>query len=198
MRKWLHISFTIIGFFWVVFVQAQKNALPLHPSVISSTPLYNTVQQDSAFVEWNKQLQLFVFLSPDCPLCRNYAPLINKLQTEYGNQVQVHGIVPGRSYPDSQVNEFIKTFSVPYPVLKDSRQQLKNYFNASTTPEVFLLGENGTILYSGAIDNWAVALGKQRIKTTEHYLLDAIKSTLNNIPIAIKHAPPVGCIINDY
>lgn len=198
VRKRLHISLTIIGFFCAMFTYAQKGLLPLNPSVISSTPLYNTLQQNSAFVKWSNRMHLFVFLSPDCPLCRNYAPLLNKIATDYHDEIQVNGIVPGRSYPDSLVNEFVKTFSVQYPLLKDSKQQLKKYFNASATPEVFLLDENGIVLYRGAIDNWAVALGKKRIKVTEHYLYDAINSSLNNMPVATKYAPPVGCIINDY
>lgn len=198
--KQIHTYLTLIGFLGAVVTYAQRTTLLLDPAVISSTSLYNTAQKKPGFITWNtdKPLHLFVFLSPDCPLCRNYAPILNSLEIGYRNQVQVYGIIPGRSYPDSLINEFISTFSVQYPVLKDNGQQLKKYFNASTTPEVYLLDDTGALLYQGAIDNWAVALGKKRVKATEHYLLDAVKNSSDNIPVVIKYAQPVGCIINDY
>lgn len=179
---------------------AQKERLPLSTTVITSIPLYNTLKKDSAFVQWQaaKPLHLFVFLSPDCPLCHNYAPVLNELQRTYKEQLQIHAIVPGRSYADSLVNQFVETFSLKYTILKDTRQQLTKYFKAAATPEVFLLNNSGNLLYRGAIDNWAVSLGKKRIKTTEYYLMDAVDKSLRHLPIATKYVAPVGCIINEY
>ena len=175
-------------------------ALPINTSIISSIPLYNTLQKKTTYIKWQakKTLHLFVFLSPDCPLCRNYAPIINKLEHDYKEEIEIYGIIPGASYPDSEVNEFIHTFSVKYPVLKDSKQQLKKQFNATTTPEVYLLDDAGIVIYRGAIDNWAIDLGKKRVQATEYYLAEAVKNKLNNIPVAIRYVQPVGCIINDY
>lgn len=189
---------------WLLFsmhvLQAQKPQLPLNSALITSVPLYSPLQKDSAFIRWDaeKALHLFIFLSPDCPLCHNYAPLINQLYSQYHQQIQVYSIIPGRSYADSLVQQFAETFSAHYPILKDSHQVLTKYFKASKTPEVFLLNNTGEILYQGAIDDWAVALGKKRIKTTKHYLKDAIENGLKGFPITTAYVPAVGCIINEY
>lgn len=200
MLKWIYTYLTLTLLSLTALVQAQKNVLPFSPAAISAIPLYNTSQKDSVHIKWENDntMHLFVFLSPDCPLCRNYAPLINKIEAIYNKKIKVYGIIPGRSYNDSLVNEFIHTFSVQYPLLKDPQQMLKKYLKASTTPEVYLLNNAGVLLYQGAIDNWAVSLGKKRVKATENYLLDAVNNSLNNIPVAVKYKQPVGCLINDY
>lgn len=198
--KLIRTYLLFVSLFSMHALYAQKLQLPLSSEVITSVPLYNPLQKDSAFITWNaeKALHLFIFLSPDCPLCHNYAPLINQLYVQYNDQIQVYSIIPGRSYSDSLVRQFAETFSVHFPILKDSRQVLTKYFKASKTPEVFLLNNTGKVLYHGAIDDWAVALGKKRIKTTRHYLKDALENGLKGFPIATVYVPAVGCIINEY
>lgn len=149
-------------------------------------------------IEWSKELVLFVFLSPDCPLSRNYIPALNSIYKGYGDKLSIYGIIPGESYPSKEVKEFIDLFSISFPLLKDGKQKLTSYLGATTTPEVFLLKNDGALVYRGAIDDWAVALGKKKIKASKHYLEDAITHSLSNLPFFVKYVQPVGCRINEY
>lgn len=200
VRKFFHIGFVLFCFVWATSATAQPSRR-LQKAVIESTPLINTTTGKNQRIKLRSdtKLYLYIFLSPDCPLCRNYASTVNKILDAYGeDQIQAYGIIPGKSYPDSSINEYIHTFSIQYPILKDAGQKLTKYMKASTTPEVFLTAWNGEVLYQGAIDNWAVGLGKTRAVTTEHYLANAIDGYLNGLPQKFLYIEPVGCLINEY
>ena len=165
---------------------------------IASFHLISTTSKKPDFKTATK-LSCFVFLSPDCPLCKNYSSLINGLKQKYASDLTCYLIVPGNSYSMNEIKSFSKTYLKNAVLYKDANLELSHYLRATVTPEVVLLEmESGKAIYSGALDNWAVSLGKQRIKATENYLLDAIESYLHNQPATVVYKEPVGCLINDF
>ena len=120
-------------------------------------------------------------MSPECPLSENYSKTINELSIEYANNNTFFYIVfPGKFYPRPQIEAFIEKYLLPSEmVIYDPDHLFKKYFSATITPEAFLTDVTGTILYRGAIDNWAITLGKQRQVITEHYVIDAVESSLD-------------------
>lgn len=140
---------------------------------------------------------VFIFMSPECPLSENYSKTINELSATYADKnVRFHIVFPGIFYLRPQIEEFLKKYHLPTEmVIYDPDHSFKEYFSATITPEAFLTDVTGAILYQGAIDNWAITLGKQRQVITEHYVIEAIESVLNNKHIKIKKTRAVGCII---
>ncbi len=141
---------------------------------------------------------LFIFLSPECPLCKNYSSTLNTLYQEFSNDILFYGVIPGKAYTTKEVQAFQSTYKISFPLLIDSNKILSNYLHATITPQAILLDGKQHLLYKGAIDNWAVSLGKQRLKPTEDYLKDAIKESVQHRLITIKRTQAVGCKINDY
>lgn len=141
---------------------------------------------------------VFVFLSPECPLCKNYSVVLNKLAGQYAGQVRFVGIVPGKSYSRKEIRKFRQAYHIPFAIYPDREKAVSNYLAATVTPEVLLLNEQGAALYRGSIDNWVVNLGKKRPAATAHYLIDAIEQGLQQRPIELSYTPPVGCYINDF
>jgi thiol-disulfide isomerase/thioredoxin len=138
-----------------------------------------------------------VFLSPDCPLCRNYTRTLNSLQQQYVAKLTVVGVFPGHAYADEDYLKFNSKYAVAFPLIKDEEKELTHMMGASITPEVFLLNERRELVYSGAIDNWAVSLGKSRKTTTANYLRDAVEEVLSGRSIKTDFVKAVGCYIND-
>lgn len=144
----------------------------------------------------NHKANVFIFISPECPLCENYTKTIKTLQQKYKSQeVAWHSIVAGSYYPMEQIDSFLQVYQFKIPVLLDVQYEMASYFKASVTPEVFVVDENNQIAYSGKIDNWMYKLGIKRPNITEHYLDDALDSILNGKEITIKKTEAVGCII---
>ena len=168
-----------------------------------STPINNSHFQTldgKAFelARLHKKLIAVVFLSSECPLCQNYSLVLNKLQTRFENDLDVVGVFPGKSEQIASCRMFRKKYNIQFILLTDTLRKLDGLLGARITPEVFLLDHNKNLIYHGAIDNWVVALGTTRIKTTENYLEDGVEEFLNGTPVKIKEKPAIGCLINNF
>ncbi len=149
------------------------------------------------FSEKNKPF-LFIFLSPDCPLCQNYSAALNSLQTKYGSEINFYGIIPGKAYTKKEIQTFQSTYKIDFPLYIDKEMNLSKYLKATVTPQVILLDKNKILIYKGAIDDLLQKLGKQKLKATKFYLQEAIENLLKQQPAEIKRTIAIGCKLNDY
>jgi thiol-disulfide isomerase/thioredoxin len=141
---------------------------------------------------------LLVFLSPECPLSKNYAVVIQQLATDFQNQIQVVGIIPGATFSKKEIRQFASKYKLSFPLVIDEKMATVKAVEATVTPEVVLMTNKASLIYRGAIDDWAVDLGKKRTKASREYLRDAIKQTQEGIPVTQKINQPVGCLINEF
>lgn len=139
---------------------------------------------------------VYIFLSPECPLCKNYAPVLQQLQNKY-KDVQFYGIISGKTFTKSEVADYAKDYKITFPILMDADKKVAGYLNATVTPEALLIGNNGKEYYRGLIDDWVTGLGTKRIKATRKYLEQAI----NNLQAGnelVSQTTPIGCLISNY
>lgn len=139
---------------------------------------------------------VLIMLSPECPLCRNYAPVLNELQKRYP-EVSFYGIFPGKGYEPKEVNNFKNEYQLTLTSLIDPQKKLSQYLNATTTPECIFINRMGVVIYRGLIDNWPSGLGQKRKVITEKYLATALERTKSGKTFAITQTKPIGCLIND-
>lgn len=147
---------------------------------------------------FHKKLMAVVFLSPECPLCQNYSLVLNKLQAQFGKDLDIAGVFPGKGVSLADCRAFREKYHIGFLLLSDAGKSLVKTLGARITPEVFLLDRERNVLYHGAIDNWVVSLGKQRSKATENYLEDGIGGYLKGETLKVKEVKSVGCFINEY
>lgn len=190
--------------FLFVLITHTLAAHGINDSVFKRTifrSLYLTEASDNKkelLKESTKKLSLFIFLSPECPLCRQYSSFLKNLYRQFKADVEFYGIIPGKAYSAKEVKKYKDRYAIPFSLLIDENKELSNYLQASVTPQVILLNRNYEMVYKGAIDNLLMQLGKQRLKATEDFLANAISQTLHNERIAVKRTKAVGCRINDY
>ncbi|SHN77586.1 redoxin domain-containing protein [Chitinophaga sp. CF418] len=139
---------------------------------------------------------VYIFLSPECPLCKNYAPVLQGLQSKY-KDVQFYGIISGQTFTQREVAEYAKEYNITFPILMDTDKKVANYLNATVTPEALLIGNNGKEYYRGLIDDWVTGLGTKRIKATRKYLELAINNLLTGNEL-VSQTTPIGCLISNY
>lgn len=146
--------------------------------------------------QYAQQQTVFIFLSPECPLCQNYSVKINKLiQQRRSDSLRFVGVVSGTFYPQDQISRYLVKYELDLPVLLDPEFELAKSLDAEITPEVFYTAPGGEVLYQGAIDDWAISLGQKRINVQNDYLHDAIVAYQNRSPIDPKKTKAVGCFI---
>ena len=142
-------------------------------------------------------LKVYFFLATTCPISQQYTAYINQFTRMAAEKnIQVMLVFPAeKNNIKPAVNRFIQEYKLSAPVLIDKGFRLSKKFNATATPEVFVMNEKDQVLYHGAIDNWFYKLGQNRMQITEHYLDDAIAQAINHQPVLIPFFKPVGCFI---
>jgi hypothetical protein len=124
--------------------------------------------------------------------------VLNGLDSLYKKEVDIIGVFPGKAYTAAEYASYKEKYKVHFTLATDTAGVLVKGLKATVTPEVFLIGKEGKILYSGAIDDWATSLGKHRSAATRHYLQEAITACLQHKEVAVPAVRAVGCLINDY
>jgi thiol-disulfide isomerase/thioredoxin len=167
------------------------------PSEIAQAKL-TAVGKKRKEVFFSSPLSVFVLLSPECPLCKNYSTVLNKINGQFSGDLSVYGIVPGKAYSAKEISKFIKDYKINFPVYVDSKKELTTYIEGTVTPEVILMNQQGEVIYRGAIDDWVSDLGKKKLVVSNEYLKTAIKQYLQNQTVSIKSVEPIGCLINEF
>ena len=182
----------LVLLFGMLFSACDKKVLQY-----SKINLIDTEGKDRAVSSLKGRFIVLTFLSPECPLSENYTLTLKDLQSEFiDKEVFFYSIFPGTFYPKPQIIEFLKKYGLPESSgFFDPDYRLRDYCQATTTPEVFVIDQLGQIQYRGAIDNWAITLGKQRQVVSQHYLRDALIELLDDKKVTIPKTPAVGCII---
>jgi len=141
------------------------------------------------------QLKVYIFYAPECPLSQKYTLTIANLYHKYGSKIEFIGVFPGAEESAGQYENFKTKYKIKYPLLKDPKLTLVKALKATVTPEAFLLDPSGKIIYHGAIDDWAIKLGKTKQQATVNYLENAIEGLLNHTSVEPHYVKPIGCYI---
>ncbi len=139
---------------------------------------------------------VLVFISHECPITQQYAPLLRQLHGQYQSKgIAFYGVFPQGKYKPGELAAFAGLYGIPFRLLIDRRGKCAEWLDARVVPEVFLLDSGSRVLYSGAIDNRFYAIGKRRPEVTETYLKDALDAVLNKMAIKTNKTAAIGCFI---
>lgn len=95
----------------------------------------------------------------------------------------------------TQENEYLeKMHASPTAVLMDVTGTLGRLYDAKTTPEMFIISPDGTLIYEGAIDDRPTTDQKD-ITGAKNYVDAALSAAMANQPIADAATRPYGCSV---
>jgi hypothetical protein len=151
-------------------------------------------------VSLNKEMgsiaTVYLFLSPDCPMCISSSGDIRELAESYSSQgISFLTVYPGTFYTISEIDSFHLHYNIGLPAILDTALVLTKLLEATVTPEVVVLSPEYETLYSGAINERAASLGKKRQLVGEHYLKKVLDAILSEQALPFKRVNPVGCFI---
>lgn len=135
------------------------------------------------------------FVGNDCPLVRLYAPRLSALARKYESRgVRFLAVNSNRHDTVTEMADFARNYELPFPLLKDLRNEVADRFMAERTPEVFVLDEERVVRYRGRIDD-QYAVGLQREDLSNDYLVRALDQVLGDRPVRMASTEAVGCVI---
>jgi peroxiredoxin len=146
--------------------------------------------------DWrDSKVVVVAFLGAECPLAERYAPRLNELTLAFaGKKVSLIGINANEQDGVSRIEQYVRTYSIKFPILKDVGNVIADRFGAERTPEVFVLDSERFIRYRGRIDD-QYGVGVERQKATSRDLANAIEDVLAGRPVRVPVTTAVGCRI---
>lgn len=134
-----------------------------------------------------------VFTSNQCPVAVAYDDRLVSLQQESASRgVRFVAICANfeAGHDLQALQEHAASHHFNFPLVRDDDQSVARAYGATHTPQVFLLDADRNIAYMGAIDD-----NEDPQQVSQHYLRDAIDSTLAGKAPATKETQQFGCRI---
>lgn len=134
----------------------------------------------------------------ECPFARYHYDQVSTmvdLAKKYKDKDVVWLAVNSTSHTTPEANtEFTKKHDLPYPILDDRSGRVGRAYGAQTTPHMFIIDKDGTIVYRGAIDN--APRGKvQGDGTKINYVDQALAELTAGKAVTTPTTTPYGCTV---
>lgn len=130
------------------------------------------------------------FSSTRCPISNAFNSRINGLYNEFAGRVRFIVINSNANESMDEVRLHAERVGYDFPVYKDVGNVAADIFRARSTPDTFVVDQNGVIRYHGQIED---APNPERAKS--HMLRLAIEAVLQNQPVPVPETHSFGCAI---
>jgi peroxiredoxin len=132
-----------------------------------------------------------MFIATQCPVSNAYNDRMKAVYNEYVPKgVKFVVINSNSSEPAAEVRLHAATHNFPFAVYKDADNVVADRFGVQVTPETFVIGKSGAILYHGSIDD---SQNAANVKTQG--LRSALDAVLSGQSIARAETKAFGCAI---
>lgn len=144
-----------------------------------------------------KKVLVVIFMCNHCPYVKAVLDRLIAIQNDYADKgVQLIGINPNDTvnYPEDSfenMKKIVNEKNIPFPYLIDESQETARKYDAVCTPDIYVYGNERTLIYRGRIDdNW-----QEESKVTQRDLRDALDAILKGNPVSEEQTPSMGCSI---
>jgi peroxiredoxin len=148
----------ILGFVTVVTLAAAPWALAGGAGVGDPAPDFTLTDLSGERITLSKVdgVRVLEWVNPDCPFVQRHykAGTMKNLAAEYGDSGVTWLTINSTNYMDAAANQkFSKANGLSQHILVDQDGSVGHLYGAQTTPHMFVIDANGTIVYAGAIDD---------------------------------------------
>jgi hypothetical protein len=84
--------------------------------------------------------------------------------------------------------------AAPTATLLDPKGEIGKLYGAKTTPHMFVISPQGTLIYNGAIDD-KPSSDAGDIATSKNYVAQALTESLSGKPVSVPSTNPYGCSV---
>ena len=169
------------------------------PAVGQPAPQFSLQDQNGKTVslgDFAGKVVVLEWTNPQCPFVqRHYQQhTMTSLAGKYGPEgvvwLAVNSTADATGDADKQ---WADEQHLSYPVLNDSAGTVGHAYGASNTPDLFVVGKDGTLLYKGAIDN---DRDGDRQDGKVNYVDKALGEILAGKPVSTPETKPYGCSVH--
>ena len=134
---------------------------------------------------------VIMFIATQCPVSNGYNTRMAQLYTNYKDKgVTFLGINSNVQESVDEIKDHAKSNKLDFIILKDQNNVIADKFDASFTPEIYVLNSNSEILYHGRIDD---SRRESDVKTKD--LRAALDEILSGKKVSTPETKAFGCSI---
>ena len=155
-------------------------------------------------LDYRGKIVILEWVNPDCPIVHKHYNLsgnIPRLQAKYTSEgviwLSINSAAPGNEgdYPAAAVRGWMQLVHwAGTDYLRDPTGAVGHLYGAKTTPHIFIINQDGTLVYAGGIDSIPSADPADIAQATNY--VDATMADLDaGRPVAVSHSRPYGCSV---
>lgn len=182
---------------FVMIAIASAAAAGTGAAVGASAPnftLMDTSGNEISLSDFEGQVVVLEWLNPDCPFVQRHykAGTMKSLASKYGAEGVVWLTINSTNYMDAAANAKFKAANgLSYPILVDQSGDVGHLYGAATTPHMFVIDGDGTVVYIGAIDDEP----RGSSDSPKNYVAAVLDEVLAGEAVTTAETKPYGCSV---
>jgi peroxiredoxin len=197
MRK-VYSLVAAVGLAIGVFLAIGADAPSISGAIVGQpAPQFALENQDGVKVNlatFKDKIVVLEWTNPDCPFVQDHYEkhTMTSLAAKYKTQgVEWLAINSSHDITNASSKAWAIKQNIPYPILNDASGTTGHAYGATNTPNMFIIGKDGKLLYRGAIDDNRDDNKPQPI----NYVDRALSEILAGKPVSIPMTTPYGCSV---
>jgi peroxiredoxin len=157
--------------------------------------LTDTAGNEVSLGDFEGKIVVLEWLNPDCPFVQRHykAGTMKDLATKYDGEGVVWLTINSTNYMDAAANAKFKADNgLSYTILVDQSGDVGHLYAAKTTPQMYIIDGNGTLVYIGAIDD--DPRGNKGEPAVNHVAV-ALDEVLAGQAVTTAETKPYGCSV---
>jgi peroxiredoxin len=157
--------------------------------------LQNQNGVDVSLASYAGHIVVLEWTNPDCPFVQRHYR--EHTMTDLAAKYQPDGVVwlainSTHGVTNAADKQWSDQQNISYPVLNDSSGTVGHEYGATNTPDMYIIGKTGTLLYEGAIDNDPSG---NRTTGKLNYVNLALSEIQAGKAVSIPKTKPYGCTV---
>lgn len=187
----LPILFTVV-IFSVGFAPITKSISPFTNTVYENFTLKDYKGNDHSLSDYtDSKAIVLMFIATRCPVSNAYNKRMEEIYYEYKEKgVALLGINSNKSEDIDEIAEHAEENGLTFTILKDEKNIVADVFDATKTPEIYVLNNKFELLYHGRIDD---SQRESEIISTD--LRNALNEILEGKEVSTPETKAFGCSI---
>ena len=171
----------------------NENPEPVSAIKISEFTLSDIYKKEHSLSDYkDSKAILILFIATQCPVSNAYNTRMVELYNQYHDKnIAILGINSNKQESLDECREHAENHGFKFPVLKDEKNIIADMFEASVTPEAYVLNpESYEILYHGRIDD---SRNEDNVESKD--LAKALDEILAGKNVTVTKTKAFGCTI---
>jgi peroxiredoxin len=183
-------SFIAAVFIYTLFASININAAS--PEKVEDFTLVDYNGNKHSLSDYKEVKAIVImFIATECPVSNDYNSRMEKLYNDYKEKgIAFLGINSNKAESIERIKEHAEEKGLTFTILKDEKNIIADKFEASFTPETYILNTDFDILYHGRIDN-----SRKESEVVSKDLENALNEILTGKEVSKKETKAFGCSI---